>query len=101
MAKLLCVSLRTLERRFQREVGISPRTFFQTERVHRAAELIKHGARTKEVAYLLDYKYPPHFCRAFKRHYGVSPKVFFHTLSRNGNLRRLYSKVRHTKKATR
>jgi transcriptional regulator GlxA family with amidase domain len=73
LAKSCGVSLRTLERHFQKEIGKSPKNWLAEQRLLRANELIQGGSSVKEVATSLDYKHPGHFSRDFKEFWGHSP----------------------------
>ncbi|PAW88706.1 MAG: hypothetical protein B9S33_04475 [Pedosphaera sp. Tous-C6FEB] len=75
-ARLLQLSLRQLERHCQRQLGCSPRQFFQRERMVRAAQLLAAGQAAKSVALGLGYSQLANFSRDFRRHHGRSPTVF-------------------------
>lgn len=75
-ARLLQISLRQLERQCHRQLGCSPRQFFQRQRMARAAQLLAAGQTAKSVALELGYSQLTNFSRDFRRHHGRSPTVF-------------------------
>jgi AraC-like DNA-binding protein len=74
-AQLLEVSVRQLERRCQRDLGCTPREWFQRERMTAASRLLATGHSVKVVAAQLGYTQPANFSRAFKRHHGRTPRA--------------------------
>ena len=75
-ARLLGISLRSLERLCQRELGCTPSEWLQRERMTRAAELLTAHQPIKAVAAQLGYTLPANFSRDFKRHFGRTPGAF-------------------------
>jgi transcriptional regulator GlxA family with amidase domain len=73
LAKHCGVSLRTLERFFQKNMGKSPKQWLSDRRQQRANELIQDGSSVKETAGLLDYRHPNHLTNAFTKHFGHFP----------------------------
>lgn len=74
LAKQCGISVRTLERHFQVETGLSPQKWLNNERQCRAIELLRDGSTIKETADVLGYKTQHALSRAFKKYYGVPPK---------------------------
>ncbi|MEN9576509.1 MAG: hypothetical protein RL514_4364 [Verrucomicrobiota bacterium] len=75
-AQLLGLSQRQLERLCQRDLGCSPRAYFQGERMATAARLLASGRLVKAVALELGYTLSANFSRDFKRHHGRPPRLF-------------------------
>jgi transcriptional regulator GlxA family with amidase domain len=67
LAMLCGVSLRTLERAFQKELQISPQEWLEKLRDAKAALLVNAGKRKKEIVYMLGYKYQSHLSRRLKQ----------------------------------
>lgn len=75
LAALCNVSLRTLERHFQKEYHHTVRDWLRALRVHCAYDAIERGQSIKEAAYNSGFKQPSHLTREFKRHFGICPKL--------------------------
>jgi transcriptional regulator GlxA family with amidase domain len=73
LAEKCNVSLRTLERRFLKQVGKSPHAWLSEQRLHQAIELLRDGSSVKETAACLGYKNQHHFSREFKKQNGHPP----------------------------
>ena len=73
MAKLCRVSLRTVQRHFQKHLHITFSMWLADHRMAEARRRILAGASLKEVCFDLGYKQPSHFSRVFKVHYGFPP----------------------------
>jgi AraC-like DNA-binding protein len=69
---------RTLQRLFQRYVGVSPKWVLRRYRLHEAAARLAEGTSTTwaEVAADLGYFDQPHFIRDFTRAVGMTPAVY-------------------------
>lgn len=81
MAQRMCVSVRTLKRRLQRQ-GLSYRTLLDQLRLARATHLLGQPQLTAEkIGIALGYSSPANFARAFRRWTGSSPGVFRQTLA--------------------
>jgi AraC-like DNA-binding protein len=85
---------KTLQRRFECEVGLSPKLYQQVVRFRRAFSLLQQdsggGARA---AVLAGYFDQAHLIREFKRFAGVSPAAFFH---QEPTLAHVFSTPNHT-----
>ncbi|MCP1290183.1 helix-turn-helix transcriptional regulator [Chromobacterium sp. S0633] len=68
---------RTLQRRFQRETGLSFGQWRRQARLIAALERLARGASVLEVALDLGYASPSAFATMFKRELGASPSAFF------------------------
>jgi len=72
------MSPRTLQRLFQRYVGVSPKWVLRRYRLHEAAARLAEGGATTwaEVAADLGYFDQPHFIRDFTRAVGMTPAAY-------------------------
>jgi transcriptional regulator GlxA family with amidase domain len=73
LARVCEVSLRTLERYFLKQIGVSPKTWLVKERQRQAAELLRAGHSVKEAAGLLCFRSSSHFTNGFKKYWGHCP----------------------------
>jgi AraC-like DNA-binding protein len=73
------VSLRTLEREFQRQLGTSPQQKLNDCRQAEAEKLARQGVRTKEIAFRLEYKKVSHFCRHWQASHGKGVRAWRNT----------------------
>lgn len=71
------LSQSTLERRFRREVGASPKKFASIVRLRHVVRLRQQGVSLTEIAHAAGYADQPHFIKDFKRMAGQSPEAFF------------------------
>ncbi|MCP1996243.1 AraC family transcriptional regulator [Flavobacterium sp. HSC-61S13] len=70
-------SIRTLERNFQEELGLTPTAYLQLIRMIKAMELLTDGHdNITEVAYSVGYNSLPTFSKTFKMLFGKSPKYY-------------------------
>ncbi len=81
LAGLCQISLRTLERHFQKNYGVTVSLWLRELRLGKAYQGLQAGKTVKEVAYEQGYKQVSHFSREFKNHFGISPS--FLLVSRN------------------
>ncbi len=57
--------------------NLSPTDFIRTQKLKRAAELLrKHAATVTEIAFMVGFQNPAHFATSFKKEYGVSPSKY-------------------------
>ena len=77
LASSVHVTMRHLERYFQKAGETSPKAWIDELRMEDASRLLRRGIPIKVVAARVGYKYPEHFTRAFERVKGVAPSVFF------------------------
>jgi AraC-like DNA-binding protein len=75
LAFLCQISLRTLERHFQKHYGVTVGQWLREFRLKQAYATLKQGKAVKEVAFDFGYKQVSHFSREFKNHFGVSPSL--------------------------
>lgn len=76
LAKICNISLRQLERDFQRAFGEHPKKWLDKQRLRAAQELLLAGQPVKSVAIELGYKQSSHFCRQFKAENKMTPSQF-------------------------
>jgi AraC-like DNA-binding protein/mannose-6-phosphate isomerase-like protein (cupin superfamily) len=75
-------SVRTIERVFQREVGLSFESWRSQFRLMKAIELLANGSPVKEVAFQVGYRQPSAFVAMFRRTLGATPKAWASTLDK-------------------
>lgn len=74
VAQAITVSRVHLARVFKQELGISPGTYIDQQKVRRSCELFRQTNLTiREIAYLIGYENPGDFSRMFKRVTGQLP----------------------------
>jgi AraC-like DNA-binding protein len=90
LAKFCCVSSRTLERFFLKNMSKSPKKWLLEQRQRQAGDLLReNGKSIKEIAAQLGYKHTHHFSLEFKRYWGVCPMQFAQNRS-NGRKCRVF-----------
>lgn len=87
LAGVCQISLRTLERHFQRHYGLKVGRWLKEVRLTDAYREIQKGASIKVVALDLGYKQLSHFSRDFKQKFGVSPSLLSPSSRRKPGLR--------------
>lgn len=76
MAELVGIcgfSVKTLERRCRKTLGVRPRDWLIRLRLEQARTRLQNGATVSAASYEAGYPDPSHFSRAFKKHFGQSP----------------------------
>jgi AraC-like DNA-binding protein len=76
------VSVRTIERTFRREVGVSFESWRRQVRLMKAIELLVGGCPVKEVAFEVGYRQPSAFVEMFRRTLGTTPKAWTSALAK-------------------
>jgi AraC-like DNA-binding protein len=78
VAETLCLTLRTLERRFKAETGIPPKQFAQIIQFQLSLEqlTVNDFAKLSDVVYANGFADQSHFTRVFKAYTGKTPKKF-------------------------
>ncbi len=76
-ARQLGVDARTIQRRFDRQTGMTFGQWRQQARLVAALEQLAGGAKVIEVALNLGYNSPSAFATMFKRQFGTSPSSYF------------------------
>jgi AraC-like DNA-binding protein len=75
LAGICGMSLRTLQRLCEQHFEKTPSELIRELRCRRALELVSQGYSNKEVAVMLKFASPTHFCHEFKKVYSRSPKA--------------------------
>jgi AraC-like DNA-binding protein len=75
-------SVRTIERTFRREVGMSFETWRRQVRLVKGMELLVAGRPVKEVAFDVGYRQPSAFVEMFRQTLGVTPRAWASALAR-------------------
>jgi signal transduction histidine kinase/DNA-binding response OmpR family regulator/ligand-binding sensor domain-containing protein len=76
-SNLLGMNRVSLYHKIKSLTNLSPREFFTTIRLKRAAQLIKESGLTiTEIAYKVGFKDSSHFSKLFKKQFGKTPKEF-------------------------
>ncbi len=77
LARQLAVSRTTLDRKFQRLLGRSPKTEIDRVRIERAKQLLQAtDYKLSSVAGIVGFQTAAQFVTAFKRHTGITPGVY-------------------------
>jgi hypothetical protein len=76
------VSVRTLERAFQRDLGTNFESWRRQLRLSRAIELLVSGCAVKQVAYSVGYWQPSAFVALFRATFGATPRTWISALAR-------------------
>jgi AraC-like DNA-binding protein len=74
-------SVRTVQRAFRRDVGLSFESWRRQARLMKAIELLVAGHTVKEVAYGVGYRQTSAFVEMFRRTMGTTPKAWMSTLN--------------------
>jgi AraC-like DNA-binding protein len=75
------LGVRTIERAFQRDVGMSFESWRRQVRLMKAIELLVGGCPVKEVAFEVGYRQPSAFGEMFRRTLGTTPKAWASALT--------------------
>jgi AraC-like DNA-binding protein len=76
LARICHVSVRTLQRHFQKHYDLTVSQWLHECRLEQARLQLATAESIKAVAYALGYKCPSHFTRDFKDHFGVPPSLW-------------------------
>jgi AraC-like DNA-binding protein len=76
-AKRLAVDVKTIQRLFVKETGMTFGQWRQQARLLRALELLATGEKVIEVALALGYESPGAFATMFRKQFGQTPSQFF------------------------
>jgi AraC-like DNA-binding protein len=80
MAKTVCLSYRTIHRKFQDEMGLCPKQYLKIIRFNNACKLLTQYPgfiNMQDIVYLSGYYDQAHFIRDFKSMMKISPCEFF------------------------
>ena len=82
LAHTMACSIRTLERAFKKELGMSPKTFARILRFQNSLKLYEQGMvqSLTQLAYSAGYYDQPHFIKEFRLFSGMPPKHYFKKL---------------------
>jgi AraC-like DNA-binding protein len=75
--------VRTVQRAFRRDVGVTFETWRTQARLMKAVELLAVGVPMKQAAFELGYRQPGAFVRMFRRTLGITPKAWARGLPAN------------------
>lgn len=77
LAMAMACSQHTLNRRFQREMGMSPKAYVQQLRVQSAQHMLRRTRRTVEqISLLVGYRDVRSFRQVFQKRLGISPTTY-------------------------
>ena len=76
VARRCTVSVRQLQRYFLEDLGRTPKSWLNEQRMIAARNLLFEGLAVKMVASQLGFKQTSHFCREFKRSYRMTPSQY-------------------------
>jgi AraC-like DNA-binding protein len=82
MCKSCGISVRTLERIFRKDVGMSFESWRRQVRLMKAIELLVAGRSVKQVAFSVGYQEPSAFVALFRSTFGTTPKAWVDALRR-------------------
>ena len=91
LAGLCQISLRTLERHFQKHYTLKVGEWLKELRMADAYEQLQSGQSVKEVAFSMGYKQHSHFTRDFKKRFGVVPSFLLPGARERAGILRLES----------
>jgi AraC-like DNA-binding protein len=77
IAKEIGASLRSLERVFTEDTGVSVGAWVQQMRLVFALEMLADGQRVGDVAFQVGYENPSSFIAVFRRTFGTTPTAYF------------------------
>lgn len=75
LAELLQVSVRTLERHFEKHFSSTLGEWLNELRLAKAYDQVVSGKALKEISYDSGFKQPSHFTKCFKKRFGVPPSL--------------------------
>jgi AraC-like DNA-binding protein len=75
LARQVSLDVRTLERRFDKQLCVTPKAWIIRERMRLALMFLAQGLSNKEIAASLKYTHESNFCRDFKRFFGFPPQT--------------------------
>jgi transcriptional regulator GlxA family with amidase domain len=75
-------SVRTIQRAFQRDIGIDFETWRRQARVIKAIELLVAGFSVKEVSFAVGYRQSSAFVESFRRTFGTTPSTWVSQLGK-------------------
>ena len=81
--KDICVTERTLQRIFEKNIGVSPNQFRKIHQFNRAFRQLNNRQfqNLSDIAYDNDYADQSHYIRAFREFTNITPKEYLHLRS--------------------
>ena len=77
MARMLCMSRSSLNRKIKGLLDMTPNDYIRLERLKRAAQLLQSGEhKINEVCYMTGFNTPSYFTKCFLKQFGKLPKDF-------------------------
>lgn len=76
------VSVRTVQRIFQKEIGIDFESWRRQVRLTKAVQLLVGGRSVKEVSFRIGYRQPTAFVETFRRSFGMTPRAWVLSLEK-------------------
>jgi len=78
--KEICITERTLQRMFEKNIGVSPNQFRKIHQFNRAFRQLNNRQfqNLSDIAYDNDYADQSHYIRAFKEFTNITPKEYLH-----------------------
>ncbi len=70
------ISVSYLKLLFRKYAGLSPKEYYTTLRINRAAKLIKEGYPLCEIVEIMNFSSPAYFSAFFKKHTGLTPSEY-------------------------
>ncbi|RBL88865.1 helix-turn-helix domain-containing protein [Chitinophaga flava] len=67
------MSITTMRRQFEQQIGYTPFSYFQHRQMNFATEQLQRKIPVKEVAHSLGIRNPANFTRLFRKYYGITP----------------------------
>lgn len=75
IAEYVGVSLRQLERLFNRHLGLSPASYYKRLRLNKAKQLLHYSSLSiTEIAIICGFTSMSHFSKSYREFFGISPK---------------------------
>ena len=76
MADLCGLTLRQMQRRFQKDLSVTPSEWLRRFGCRLVMKLIAEGYNNKAIVFELKFSNSAHLCHDFRRVYGASPQSF-------------------------
>jgi len=83
LAEQMNMSRSSFYRKIKALTDMTPVDFMKTQRLERAAQLLRQGQRITEVADQVGFTSSSYFAKCFRAKYGVLPKDYLNSLKEN------------------